>query len=150
MKIERGQVTMLTITDAPGLDPIDVFIVNYAPGKGRMTIRCWDRAWTCAWFAMRGLTVEQFFLEADEDYIISNLMGGLHGMRKDAKKNDERYLSRLVDAIQAVLRRQGAPLTRCAAGRDGECRNKACPQLRDNEPAKNGRHCPLDQEGIES
>jgi len=45
---------------------------------------------------------------------------------------------------------QEGALTRCAAGRDGECGHKACPQLRDNEPAKSGRHCPLDQEGSES
>jgi len=44
---------------------------------------------------------------------------------------------------------QEAALTRCAAGRDGECGHKACPQLRDNEPAKSGRHCPLDQLGSE-
>jgi len=36
------------------------------------------------------------------------------------------------------------PLTRCAAGRDGECGHAQCPQLRDGEPAKSGRHCPLD------
>lgn len=35
------------------------------------------------------------------------------------------------------------PLTRCAASRDGECTHKQCPQLRDNEPHKSGRHCPL-------
>ena len=38
----------------------------------------------------------------------------------------------------------GAPLTRCAAGRDGECGHAQCPQLRDKEPAASGRHCPLD------
>lgn len=36
------------------------------------------------------------------------------------------------------------PLTGCAAGRDGECRHSQCPQLRDNEPAATGRHCPPD------
>jgi hypothetical protein len=36
------------------------------------------------------------------------------------------------------------PLTGCAAGRDGECSHSQCPQLRDNEPGKSGRHCPLD------
>lgn len=36
------------------------------------------------------------------------------------------------------------PLARCAAGRDGECGHAQCPQLRDNEPAATGRHCPLD------
>ena len=34
--------------------------------------------------------------------------------------------------------------TACHAGRDGECFWKECPQERDGEPAKTGRHCPLD------
>ena len=34
--------------------------------------------------------------------------------------------------------------TRCQSGRDGDCNWAACPQLRDNEPATTGRHCPLD------
>lgn len=33
----------------------------------------------------------------------------------------------------------------CHAGRDGECFWEGCPQIRDNEPESNGRHCPLDQ-----
>jgi len=32
----------------------------------------------------------------------------------------------------------------CMAGRDGECEWDGCPQLRDNEPHKSGRHCPRD------
>lgn len=32
----------------------------------------------------------------------------------------------------------------CRAGKDGDCIWKKCPQLRDNEPARSGRHCPLD------
>ncbi len=35
---------------------------------------------------------------------------------------------------------------RCHANRDGECVHERCPQLRDNEPHKSGRHCPLDKE----
>lgn len=38
-------------------------------------------------------------------------------------------------------------LTGChAAGRnsDGECNWRECPQLKDGEPDKSGRHCPLD------
>jgi DNA adenine methylase len=35
-------------------------------------------------------------------------------------------------------------LKRCQAARDGECNDVQCPQLRDGEPAKTGRHCPLD------
>ena len=34
----------------------------------------------------------------------------------------------------------------CHADRDGECVWSKCPQLRDGEPVKSGRHCPLDSE----
>ena len=33
---------------------------------------------------------------------------------------------------------------RCHSSRDGECNDARCPQLRDGEPQKSGRHCPLD------
>lgn len=39
---------------------------------------------------------------------------------------------------------QRKPLAHCAAHRDGECHHQDCPQLRDGEPVKSGRHCPLD------
>ena len=39
------------------------------------------------------------------------------------------------------------PLTYCAGGSDGECYHPGCPQLRDGEPEKSGRHCPLDTRG---
>lgn len=35
---------------------------------------------------------------------------------------------------------------RCHSGQDGECTWKHCPQLRDGEPEKSGRHCPLDDD----
>jgi hypothetical protein len=31
----------------------------------------------------------------------------------------------------------------CRADRDGDCTHKDCPQLRDGEPAKSRRSCPL-------
>lgn len=34
----------------------------------------------------------------------------------------------------------------CHAGLDGECTWKQCPQVRDGEPLKSGRHCPLDRD----
>lgn len=35
-------------------------------------------------------------------------------------------------------------MTRCEADDDGYCTWKDCPQLKDNEPEKSNRHCPLD------
>lgn len=40
----------------------------------------------------------------------------------------------------------GHRMTRCKSDDDGDCTWKGCPQLRDKEPAKSGRHCPLDQQ----
>lgn len=37
------------------------------------------------------------------------------------------------------------PEPRCHAQMDGDCDWKDCPQLRDGEPEKSGRHCPLDR-----
>lgn len=33
----------------------------------------------------------------------------------------------------------------CHSDCDGDCVWRECPQLRDNEPAKSGRHCPYDK-----
>jgi hypothetical protein len=46
--------------------------------------------------------------------------------------------------VSAPLWHLERPLNgRCAADRDGECSHSQCPQLRDGEPVKSGRHCPL-------
>lgn len=36
-------------------------------------------------------------------------------------------------------------ITRCQSDDDGYCEWPGCPQLRDGEPKKTGRHCPLDR-----
>ena len=47
--------------------------------------------------------------------------------------------------VAARLQHLERPLNgRCAADRDGDCSHSQCPQLRDGEPVKSGRHCPLD------
>lgn len=43
----------------------------------------------------------------------------------------------------------GRRMTRCQSDDDGHCEFKECPQLRDGEPNKSGRHCPLDKRGDE-
>lgn len=47
------------------------------------------------------------------------------------------------------MRRFYGLVTACHAGRDGECNWRECPQTRDGEPKKSGRHCPLDKESDE-
>ncbi|MDN2486404.1 hypothetical protein MML63_12295 [Kosakonia sacchari] len=50
--------------------------------------------------------------------------------------------SRQFESVAVGTKSEG--LQRCAASRDGECHHTQCPQLRDNEPATSGRHCPID------
>ncbi|MGB8422244.1 DUF7446 family protein [Paraburkholderia sp.] len=60
-------------------------------------------------------------------------------MSRQEKINESREI------VAARLQHLERPLNgRCAAGNDGECSHSQCPQLRDGEPMKSGRHCPLD------
>jgi hypothetical protein len=49
------------------------------------------------------------------------------------------------DVCKRLQERDG----QCQADRDGDCNWIRCPQMLDVEPAKSGRHCPLDIEGAE-
>ncbi|ANQ83663.1 hypothetical protein dqs_0587 [Azoarcus olearius] len=101
MLIQQTVVRRLEITEAPGLDPIRVYLENYAPGKGRITISCYDRAWVGYWGAMSGKTVEQFFASCDAEYLRGNLMCGV-GLSRG--KQHEAYVLRVIQAVQGALR----------------------------------------------
>lgn len=73
MKVERIDVMAFTITDVDRLDPIRVMIENYELGKGRITITCFGKAWTTAWFAMGGDSVQAFIKRVSNDYLIGCL-----------------------------------------------------------------------------
>lgn len=45
--------------------------------------------------------------------------------------------------LKSKRRRVKENRANCHAARDGECFWKPCPQVRDNEPARSGRSCPL-------
>ena len=70
MKVEKSDVLAFTISDVERLDPVRVMIENYEPGKGRITITCFGKAWTGAWFAMGGDTVQEFIKRVSNEYLI--------------------------------------------------------------------------------
>ncbi|PAC67742.1 hypothetical protein CGS27_25770, partial [Enterobacter cloacae] len=70
MKVEKSDVLAFTISDVERLDPVRVMIENYDPGKGRITITCFGKAWTGAWFAMGGDTVQDFIKHVSNEYLI--------------------------------------------------------------------------------
>lgn len=85
MKIEAATVTQLTISEVPRLDPIRVTLTNYELGKGRITIECYSKAWSAYWGAMSDRTVEQFFMDCTNDYLIGNLSVGLFSTRNSGE-----------------------------------------------------------------
>lgn len=70
MKVTETKVLSIEITEVERLDPIRVMAENYEPGQGRITITCYGKAWTSAWFAMSGDTVQKFFIRVSNDYLI--------------------------------------------------------------------------------
>lgn len=73
MKITASQVTALVLSDLDNLDPITVYLENPEPGRGWITIRCWDACWAAGWPSMSGRSVEEFFVARDDDYLAKNL-----------------------------------------------------------------------------
>lgn len=105
MNITSTQVTMLTIT-TEFLDPIRVFLQDYEPGKGRITIECWGRAWSAYWGGMAGGTLSQFVPTCGPDYIVNCLITGLGERLKRSIKHEDEYLLRIVKVVQEAIRVQ--------------------------------------------
>ncbi len=95
MNVETSTVTKLLITGAEGLDPIGVYLEDFAPCKGKITVSCFDKTWHAHWGGMwDGLTVGQFFCKLNEDYIIGYFDRSLKSLRfsSEAMANKARQL----------------------------------------------------------
>ncbi len=103
MLVKQSMVTRLEITEVPRLDPIRVYLENYEPGKGRITISCSVAAWVGYWGAMGDRTVEKFFIDCDAEYLAGNLGCASALSRASCHRN---YLVRVIEAVQQALREQ--------------------------------------------
>ncbi|MFK5951029.1 MAG: hypothetical protein QM500_19930 [Methylococcales bacterium] len=68
MKIETKQITKLLISDID-VDPISVILEDLGPGKGKITVDCFGKAWTAYWGGMGDRTLAEFFCSCDDCYI---------------------------------------------------------------------------------
>jgi len=75
----------------PELDLITVFLEDFEPGKGKITIVCFGKAWTAYWGGMSGETVAEFFCSCDTSY----LSGCLSNISSEVI--DYREISEIVD-----------------------------------------------------
>lgn len=99
MIIESTKTHSIIVKGVPRLDPVHVYITDYEPGQGRITIACWGNAWTTCWMAMSGMCLRDFWLSCDEDYLLKNLLP----TDKRQTKHDKEYLARIIEAVTAAL-----------------------------------------------
>lgn len=104
-------VRIYQVPAQPGLDPITVFVEQYEPGRGRVTLRCYASAWTAYWGSHGSGPVEEFFCSCSIDYVTDNLVWGLNGLftSRKTEKNHRLYLGRIVEAVQEFLRSNPIP-----------------------------------------
>ena len=102
-RVERHHADMLLI-HAVGLDPITVYIRDLAPGRGTITIACYGCAWTTGWGSMGVETVAEFVRSAHVEYLLGCLLNRQYpALSKRARADEERYLARIVQAVQLAL-----------------------------------------------
>lgn len=76
MNVETVQTKTYKLTDLDALDPVTVYVTNVAPGKGKIVIECYGQAWSNYWGAMSDRTIEQFVIDANNEYLIEKLIRG--------------------------------------------------------------------------
>ncbi|QDL32411.1 hypothetical protein [Serratia liquefaciens] len=103
MKVTETKVQSLEITEVERLDPIRVMAENYEPGRGRITITCYGKAWTSAWFAMGGDTVQAFFQRVRNDYLINKFAPNMSSEVDDDNDANVEFVKREI----CKLRRSG-------------------------------------------
>lgn len=101
MNIERTTTETLTITGAPALDPITVFLQDSEPGRGRITVECYGRAWSAFFGAMGGSrSIREFACGVPPEYLADKLWD----IDKKPTKAAEAYLLRIVTAVVAAVK----------------------------------------------
>lgn len=74
MKVQKSKVDKILLTGAKGLDPISLFIEDFEPGRGQITINCYNKSWTSYWGGCGKDGVLSFFLSCDKYYLTKNFM----------------------------------------------------------------------------
>mgnify|MGYP001458605729 CR=1 FL=1 len=74
MKVSVDTVKKLMLTDIKDFDNIAVYLENFRPGIGKITITCCNDSWSYYWCAMgEDTSIEKFFLGCDNSYLAGKL-----------------------------------------------------------------------------
>lgn len=78
MLIQPVSVQKIVISELPGLDPVSVYLEDLEPGRGNLTVRCYDKSWTSYWGAMgKERPLLEFLLACDTPYLVNSLSRGI-------------------------------------------------------------------------
>jgi len=69
MKITKTIAEKIVISGIEHQDDIAVYLEDLGPGIGKMTITCFDEAWSHFWGAMGECTIKEFVLSCDNHYL---------------------------------------------------------------------------------
>lgn len=73
MKLEQSTVVRLRLTELERLDPVTVFLEDFEPRKGKITIECYGKSWSSYWGGMGDSTIAEFFVGCNDSYLAKNL-----------------------------------------------------------------------------
>lgn len=95
MTLENPTVESFIIPAANGLDQINVFVTVYGPHSCRLTVACYDTAWSTCFMHM-DMPWREFVAGAQAAYLAVKL----HAL----KKRHEAWLLRICEAIKAFIK----------------------------------------------
>jgi len=87
MNITHSTIEQIVITDIARLDPVKVMIENIKPGVGNITITCFGKSWTSFWGSMSDRSIQEFFVDCNDSYLVNCLDRGISGVL-DGDDND--------------------------------------------------------------
>jgi hypothetical protein len=73
MKVEQEMIRKLVVTEVERLDPITIYLEDFGPCQGKITITCFNESWTARWGGMGNRTVAEFVKSCDNHYLAKNL-----------------------------------------------------------------------------
>jgi len=83
MKIEVSETKKIVITGVKNLDPVSVYLEDFAPGQGKAIIECFSKSWANSWGAMGHETMAEFIITAGDDYLFGKFEGSDNRVERD-------------------------------------------------------------------
>lgn len=74
MELEVAETKTYRLSKLERLDPVTVYVTQFTEKAGKITFDCFGRAWSCYWPSMGKSTIQEFFLECENDYILGKLL----------------------------------------------------------------------------